>query len=128
MFSVEIDRAKRTIKFRISGSVVIDEMKMIEVQAKAATDLIGGKHLVYADMRGMLPMSPECAEVMGRIIRYGRTHGTDACVHLSDSVVSKLQAARLAREVNPVDKITINVVSDEEGAKVVEEKQAQLRS
>ena len=78
-------------------------------------------------MRGLTPLSPEGARIFGEIIKYSRARGCLACVHLSDSSIARLQAARLAREASPYDDITVNVVSIEEAQRVVEEKQGSLR-
>ncbi len=128
MFEVNIDRARHTITFRASGALTVEEMKKILGEAKWATDGFRGEpHLVLADMRGMSPLSPEGTALFGEVIRYGRTHGTICCVHLSDSSIARLQAARVAREASPYDDITVNVVSMEEGERIIAEKEKQLQ-
>jgi hypothetical protein len=128
MVKVNVDRGRRTITFRAQGNITLDEVKRTLDEAKRATDLFrGGEHIVLADLRGMAVMSPDVATVFGEVIQYGRRNGTAWCVHLSDSSVGRLQAARLAREVNPQDTSTINVVSTEEAEKVIDEKAPKLR-
>ena len=68
-------------------------------EAKRITNLFRGEHIVLADMRGMSVLAPEAAELFGEVIRYGRMHGAVLCVHLSDSSITRLQAARLARDL-----------------------------
>jgi hypothetical protein len=127
MFEVTLNKQRKTIVFRASGNISLEEMKQIFEEAKWATDTLkGGAHIVLADLRGMAPLSPAVGQIMGDFIKYGREHGTICCVHLSDSSIARLQAARLAREVSPYDDITLNVVSIEEAERVVQEKQAEL--
>jgi hypothetical protein len=128
MFEVTISRGRSTIIFRVSGTITMDELKKMLDEATWATDGFKGEpHIVLADLRGMAPLSQQAGAMMGEFIKYGRTHGTICCVHLSDSSISRLQAARLAREASPYDDITINVVSIEEADRVVQEKQAELQ-
>ena len=128
MFEVTINRGRRIITFRASGNLTLAEMEKILDEAKWATDGFKGQpHIVIADMRGMATLSPEGQRIFAEIIRYGRSHGTICCVHLSDSSIHRLQANRLAREASPYDDITVNVVSLEEAERVIEEKQAKLR-
>jgi hypothetical protein len=128
MFKVEIDRGLRLLTFRASGTITVEEMKQVTQDARYVTDAFkNGPHIVLADLRGMAVVSDEVARMMGEVMRYGREHGTVCCVHLSDSSIARLQTARLAREVTPDDKITINVVSLEEADRVVQEKQALVK-
>jgi SepF-like predicted cell division protein (DUF552 family) len=128
MFTASVDRGRRTIVFRASGTVKVDEAKRMFEEAKWAHGVFAGAdHIVLADLRGLSPMADDAAAVFGELIGYGRAHGCTWCVHLSDSVVSRLQTARLAREASKDDKVTINVVSIEEADRVIEEKQAILR-
>jgi hypothetical protein len=128
MYEASINRARRTITFRASGSPTIDELnKMYEEAQWAHNSFKGEPHLVLADMRGMAPLSPEGTKVFGEIIKYGRQHGCICCVHLSDSSIARLQQSRLAREASPYDDITVNVVSLEEAERVIQEKQASMR-
>ena len=127
MYEVTINRARRTILFRATGTLTIDELRKILEEAKRATNGFRGEpHVVLADMRGIATLSPEGAAIFSEVIRYGRSRGTVCCVHLSDSSVARLQANRLAREVSPYDDITVNVVSIEEAERVIEEKLEKL--
>jgi hypothetical protein len=127
MFEVTINRGRRLITFRASGTLSLAEMKEIFEEAKWATDSFkNDRHIVLADMRGLSPMSEDKQKIFGEIIRYGRERGTACCVHLSDSSVARLQHARIAREASPYDDITVNVVSSEEAEKLIAEKQASI--
>jgi hypothetical protein len=127
MFEVTINRTKRVITFRASGNLTHEDMKKVYDDAVWATDgFKGTPHMVLADIRGMGAMSQESGKIFSDIIRYGREHGTICCVHLSDTSISKLQASRLAREVNPSDDCTVNVVSIDEAEKVIQEKQSEM--
>jgi hypothetical protein len=123
MFHVDVDKKRRVVMFRAEGSLSAEELRAVLTECMRVTDLFkGGQHIVFADMRGLRPLSPEGAQVLGQIIRYGREHGTVLCVHLSDSSILKLQASRLVRENAPEDGTTVNVISPEEGWRVVEER------
>jgi hypothetical protein len=128
MLYVSLDRVRRVVAVRVSGTIKIEELERVAREARWVTDqLAGGEHIVLADMRGMAPMSADAARILGELIRYGRERGTACCVHLSDSSIARLQAARLAREASPQDNITINVVSVDEAERVIEEKQKTLK-
>jgi hypothetical protein len=127
MFKVEVDRRRRVVTFRASGTLQAEELQRAVEQARTAIKVLHpGQHIVLADLRGMAVMSPEAGEIFGRLIRFGRENGTALCVHLSDSSIARMQAARLAREVSPQDEITVNVVSIEEGERVIEERFREL--
>jgi hypothetical protein len=123
MFKVTIDRPRPTITFRASGSLTAEELKAVYSEAKSATDTFSyGEHIVLADMRGMTARLPEASAIFGKVIKYGREHGTALCVHLSDSSVARLQTSRLAREVTPGDAVTTNVVSVQEAERMIDER------
>jgi hypothetical protein len=123
MYHVDLDKKRRVIVFRAEGTLSTTDLKDMLKECIRVTDLFkGGQHIVFADMRGLRPLQPEAAQIFGQIIRYGREHGTVLCVHISDSSIQKLQASRLAREAASDDVTTINVVSPEEGWRVVDER------
>jgi hypothetical protein len=122
MYSVSLDRIRRTIRFRASGVLTSADMRQVAEEAQWCYDQFkGAHHLVLADMRGMAPLKPEAAQMFGEVIKYGRSRGTVCCAHLSDSSIARLQAARLAREASKYDDVTIDVASPEEAEKVIEE-------
>jgi hypothetical protein len=128
MYRYGIDPVRRTITLRVSGTLALEEAK------KARQELVGnidqfkdGEHIILADLRGMAPVSQEVAAILGEVIKYGRERGTALCVHLSDSSIMRLQAGRLAREADPKDKVTINVVSLDEADKVIDEHYPKLK-
>jgi hypothetical protein len=128
MFSVQIDRIRRTIRFRATGSLTPEEMRQIRDEATWGFEqLKGGDHIVLADMRGMAAMSPAVANLFGELIKEGRAKGTVCCLHLSDSSIARLQAARLAREASTFDDITTNVISIDEAEKMIDEKLPKLK-
>jgi hypothetical protein len=129
MYEVTINRGRRLITFRASGTLSLPEMKTIYDESKWSTDVFKGEpHIVLADMRGLPPLTEDKSKVFADIIRYGREHGVICCVHLSDSSIARLQHARLAREASPYDDITVNVVSIEEADRVIQEKQSKLHA
>jgi hypothetical protein len=94
---------------------------------RVSKEYAGGKHLVLADMRGTAPIAPEIAEVLGEAIAWSRHNGVVRCAHLSDDTVQRLQAARLGRMSSPHDDLTVDVVSVEEGERVLAEARVALR-
>jgi hypothetical protein len=128
MVKVSLDRIRRTVAYRATGTLKNDELKVVLQEAKWVTDqLVGGEHIVLADLRGMAPLGQEAQALFGEVIRYGRERGTALCIHLSDSSIAKLQANRLAREVSPQDTITTNVVSLDEAERMIEERYPKLK-
>jgi hypothetical protein len=120
------DVARRTVYARATGHYTAEDMRrnlgrLEEVMAQFE----GKKHIFIADMRGMTLASPEVAHLLGETIRYGRSHGTVLCIHISNDVDHKLQAARAARQNSwEDDDVTIDVESVEEAYRVA----AKLRS
>jgi hypothetical protein len=112
MFAVRNFPERWTIVVQLSGTITDTEMAAFIREYRAATDTYaGGSHLVLADLRGMKPLSPNSAEALGEAIGYARSRGVLRCAHLSDDSVAKLQASRLARAVDPKDRVTVNVIS-----------------
>lgn len=127
MFDVKNHPDKLTIYIRSSGQVRLAEARAAIEAMKIAVDSYNGRpHLVLADARGMLPVAPDVAELMGEGIGYSRRNGTVVCVHLADSAIVRLQAARLVRESNPMDTATVDVVSLEEAEIVLEEERRHI--
>lgn len=87
---------------------------------------LGAKHMVIADMRGMKPLHPPVAKLLGEAIGYGRRNGAVLCAHVSDHTVQRLQAARVARENSPTDDVTVDVSSVSEAERVVAEARSRL--
>jgi hypothetical protein len=128
MFNVQLDRMRRTVRFRASGNLTTEELKQAREEANWCLDqLKGGEHIVLADLRGMAAMSPAIATTFGEMIKEGRAKGTVCCLHLSDSSIARLQAARIAREASAQDDITTNVVSLDEAEKMIDEKLPKLK-
>jgi hypothetical protein len=126
-YSVKNVIGERTIYVRMHGRFDEEAMRKFAQEYKSATDTYrGGPHLVMADMRGMAPASPQAAELFGESIGYARRRGVVCCAHLSDSTVQRLQARRVAREHSPGDDVTVDVVSEDEGRKLLAERRATL--
>lgn len=128
MYKMTNQSMLRTVTCRISGYLSEEEMAAACEEYKRVTDTYRGRpHLVLADLRGLKPSSPEAAAQMQEMIAYGRAHGVVCCVHVSDSAIARLQAARLAREVSGgPDDVTIDVDSIEEAERVLVEQRQQL--
>ncbi|HET6345829.1 MAG TPA: hypothetical protein VFH51_12910 [Myxococcota bacterium] len=128
-YEIRRDKQAQTIYFQVTGSIDLATMKQIDAEYRRATDAFYDRqHVVLADMRGLQPMVEEVASVLGGMIGYGRAHGAVRCAHLSDHVVQKLQAARLARQSTPGDTVTVDVVSVQEAERVLDEARAKLQS
>jgi hypothetical protein len=82
--------------------------------------------MVIADMRGMKPMDPTVANMLGAEIHYARRHGVVLCAHVSDHTVQRLQARNIARQNSPSDDVTVDVASAEEAMKVLDEARSRL--
>ena len=127
MYEISNDIPKSVITFRASGVIRLDEMRTaVGLYTKATDSYKNRGHFLLADMRGMSALAPQVAAVMGEAIGYGRGHGVALCAHLSDSGIVRLQSGRLAREVSPNDKGTVDVVSVEEAWRVFEERRPML--
>jgi hypothetical protein len=130
MYRVLNQPALRTITCQISGLLTEEEALAAEQESKQIVDSYGGEpHLCLADGRGFVPVSPAAAVPLQRLIKYSREHGTVCCVHLYDSAIARLQAARLAREATKeIDgTLTVEVVSIEEAEQVLREQRLRLR-
>lgn len=126
MFDIQNDLVKRTVRVSMRGFMDEEEMReFVEAYKKVANSYNGAEHLVLADMRGFKPVSPSAAQIMGEGIAYDRQRGVVGCVHLSDDVIARLQADRVARGDSPDDELTIDVVSIEEAERVLDEKVAE---
>jgi hypothetical protein len=121
-FEITTDASMRVVSVRMTGVFDEDNMRAWTAAYRTkGTDLLTGrKHMVVADMRGMKPVHPEIAALMGEEIGYARRHGVVLCAHVSDSVVQRLQAARVARQNSPEDDVTVEVESPEEARRVIE--------
>lgn len=119
---VTVDFAKRVVTVRLTGIIEEDEMRALAERYRDITDRFRGrKHMVIADMRGLRTLGQAEANVLGDVIGYGRQNGVVLCAHLSDSVMARLQALRLARMNDPNDEMTVNVDSLEEAERVCAE-------
>ena len=106
---------ERTIHIRMSGRFDVGLMRAFAAEYRAATDTYGGHdHLVLADMRGLSPLLPEVGQVFAASVGYARAHGVICCAHLSDDATQKWQAARLARQDQPANDVTINFATMDE--------------
>jgi len=102
-------------------SGLFNENDMIEAAGemrRQADAMLGQRHIVVADMRGMKTVHPSIARHMGEAIFYTRERGCVLCVHVSDDTVQRLQARRLARQNSPNDEVTIEVDSIEEARRL----------
>jgi hypothetical protein len=127
MFSVQLDRLRRTVRFRATGRLTLDDLKRVAEEARWCYDQFrGAPHVVLADVRGMAALSEDAGKILMDVIKYGRTNGTVCCVHISDLGIARLQAARLAREASPYDGQTIDVASLDEAERLLEEQLAKI--
>jgi hypothetical protein len=126
-FEVTTNLQQRVLRVRLSGFFTEKQMRTVAGLTHQATEQFrGAKHMVIADMRGMKPLHPPVAQILGDAIGYGRRNGAVLCAHISDHTVQRLQAARLARENSPTDDVTVDVSSVEEAERVLDEARSRL--
>ena len=127
-YSIRNDRAKRTLYVRMQGTFDLQSMKAACDTLKVACDEYNGApHFCVADLRGMAPAFSDIAQMLGEGIAYCRQHGVVCCAHLADHTVTRLQAGRLARAATVGDDATIDVVSEREAERVMEELRASAK-
>ncbi|HVU03611.1 MAG TPA: hypothetical protein VHE30_17755 [Polyangiaceae bacterium] len=119
----------RTIRFVANGVLTAEDLDKANVEGKAMSDSYEGrKHMVLADMRGLKTVDAKNAARLGELISYQRSHGVFLCVHISDETITRLQMGRLSRQAQANDAVTVDVVSLEEGEKVLSEARMKLRT
>jgi len=127
MIEIDNDIPSRTIRVRMASPITDTELiDAVPLMKRASDAYRGAEHMTLADMRGLNPLSPDQAALMGEAIAYQRRRGVVLCAHLSDSSIMRLQAKRLGREASPHDTTTIDVVSLDEAEKVLAERRAAL--
>jgi hypothetical protein len=123
MFGVANQPRRRTLVIRMSGHFTESEMRAWAAEYRRATDTYEGKpHLVLADMRGLLTSAPNVAAIMMETIGYARSGASP----VADVTVTRLQAARIARQASEGDDVTIDCVSVEEAEEVLRERRLEL--
>jgi len=116
------DLPRRTIRVRMTGEFDVQSIERFAEEYREVTrEYAGQAHFVLADMRGTAPIAPDVAIVLGEVMAWSRRHGVVRCVHCSDDTVYRLQAARLGRMSSPHDDLTVDVVSVDEGERVLSE-------
>jgi len=126
-FEVKIDFAKRTIYTRMKGLFSDASMQAWAEVYKRETDRFGGRrHMVIADMRGMRALYPSVGAILAGTIAYARRNGVVLCAHITDDIVQRLQAKRLARQNSLADEVTVDVASIEEAKRVLDEARSRL--
>ncbi|HWL88912.1 MAG TPA: hypothetical protein VNO21_24075 [Polyangiaceae bacterium] len=127
IIDVTCDVKGRTICVRLSGFLSEDDARRSAHLYRVATRTFAGRpHLVLADLRGLKPQSAVAAAFFGKTVAYGRENGVVCCVHLSDSIITRLQAARLASEVSGSDDITVDAASMADAERILAEKRRTL--
>lgn len=122
MISIESFPDRRVLVIRMSGNVTLEELHLgMRDMTMAASAYRGAPFAMIADMRDLLPLSPEAAAALGEAIAYGRKSGVAVCAHLSTSGIIRLQANRVAREATPGQAGNYDVVSMEEAWQLVTE-------
>jgi hypothetical protein len=120
-WAVDADPSRRIVRVRMNGYFQKEDILAWARAHRAATGHFRPQpYIVLADMRGLRPLPPDAAALMGEEVAFDRAHGCACCVHISDHTVQRLQIARLARQVSPDDQITIDVESDEEAERVMD--------
>jgi hypothetical protein len=122
-YSMRNDRDKRIIYLRMTGPFDLATMQQCMAEMRIITNSYRGEpHFMLADLRGFVPAFSDVAAAMGEGIKHCRANGIKCCAHLSDNSVTRLQAARLARAATVGDDITVDVVSEAEGERLLAER------
>ncbi|HUK66192.1 MAG TPA: hypothetical protein VLV17_05145 [Anaeromyxobacteraceae bacterium] len=126
-FEVSASLQRRVLRVRLSGSLSAEHLQALAASlSQAAAQFQGKRYMVVADTRGLKPLHPHLAKILCELIGRGRKSGCALCVHLSDLTVARLSAQRLARENSAEDDITVDVSSDAEAERVVDEARCRL--
>jgi hypothetical protein len=129
MIKVKNNSTLLTVTIIMNGTVTDDELVVATQEMKKISESYRGKpHLVLADIRGLKPLSAHATTLLYNAMAHSRRHGVKCCVHLSDSAIARMQAARVAREATAGDDETIEVVSLEEAEEVLKEQRLNIWS
>jgi hypothetical protein len=127
VLSVQNDPQQMVITLRATGVVRVEELQTALAEYRRVTAGYRNRpHFMLADMRGLAPLAPEAATLVGEAMAHGRRSGLVVCAHLSDSGIIRLQATRLAHEVSPHDETTVEVASEEAAREVFAARRAAL--
>jgi len=122
VISIENFPQKKVVVVRMNGVVSLSDLRSgMHEMAIAAASYKGAPFGMIADMRDLVPLSPEAAAVLGEAIAFGRKAGVAVCAHLSSSGIIRLQANRVAREATPGQAGNYDVVSMDEAWKLTSE-------
>lgn len=75
-WKVDPDLAHGLLRLRLEGQLTLDEMSAFVRAHDAAIDGFGrADYRVYCDIRGLRPLSPDCAAAFEKAKRYSAAHG-----------------------------------------------------
>jgi hypothetical protein len=99
-WEVDIVSEPGLLKVRLHGRLTVEEMTAFVAAHNAAIDALNGAdYKVFCDIREMLPLSPACAELMGKAKSYSRSKRNcrGSAVWVSSAIVT-MQHARTSKQ------------------------------
>lgn len=99
-WEVDIVSEPGLLKLRLHGRITVDDMAAFVAAHNAAIDALrGADYKVFCDIRDMLPLSPECAELMAKAKSYSATRRNcrGSAVWVSSAIVT-MQHVRTSKQ------------------------------
>lgn len=104
-WEVDIVSEPGLLKVRLHGRLTADDMAAFVAAHNAAIDALGGAdYKVFCDIRDMLPLSPECAELMAKAKAYSasRRNCRGSAVWVASAIVT-MQHVRTSKQSGVLD-------------------------
>ena len=114
-WEVDIVSEPGILKVRLHGRLTIEDMTAFVAAHNAAIDaLLGRDYKVFCDIREMLPLSPDCAELMAKAKAYSASHRN--CRGSAVWVASALVSMQHARTSKQSGVLSTELISTDEAA------------
>lgn len=122
--------SRRTFHFRLSGFLSSEVLEThaaeIEQRYQRAVDSFAGKRfLVYADLRGLKPLSEKANELVQRLMAYGMARGLYFSVNIVPSTLATI-SIRKAGQQTQTAAVRATVGTEAEAEALLAEKRAEL--
>jgi hypothetical protein len=91
LYKVDIESQPGVLRFTIEGLLSAAEARAFVVAHNYAVDRMGDEdYVVFGDLRGLKPLSPECAELVEQAKRYsaGKRNFRGSAILVKDAVVA----------------------------------------
>ncbi|MCX7920497.1 MAG: hypothetical protein N3B21_00520 [Clostridia bacterium] len=116
MYKLEIDRAKKLVKFELNGFVKLEEAIAFQAELEKALKQFKPKEaLILGNLVGFKPASPEVLPIMGKLQAESAEYGKKLATVL-DSVLVQAQAKRVG-EQSSVNDVIKRFKTEEEALK-----------